>query len=386
MAVIIKTLSQLPDPTWGIDGTTIWHEIAARSTIDGRAIEDHIDGAAVYHEIAKSSIDLNLNTTDRYWSSWKLPLSSEVLYTIYSGTQETPIKGLDKLGLNSDQQASVASDVNGSAVPGVLRTLELRNGLVKQTNLSAMRAQLCAIVGNYTQRPEGNVLRISGRVRAVRDDTFRILDDPIRNIAPSVFNGSDANIVPNARAVYEFTKEALPILLADKSRFKTVYKSEAGHTTEYSEQKNAIKKETVPHDAFIFTIPNSGTESNEWEAPQSGWFTCFGWLSEFSNGAVANYQRWVVLEGNINSSLPVNPSTNKRPANWCILQLQPFSPSPYISYVGFGVPVRKGLKMRIRTGFAVGASSGNYAMSNINTRSSMANHIANAFVGGIYSC
>ncbi len=360
MAVMIKTLSQLPDPTWGIDGTTIWHEIA------------------------KSSIDLNLGTTDRYWSSWKLPLSSEMLYTIYSGTME-PVKGLDNL-VDSTTLNRVTSDVNGSSLPGVLKTLELRNGLLSSYNLSVMHDELSTIVGNDTEMPKNGDLHISGSVTAVKDDVFKIGTDGSSNIASDDFKETSATVVPNAHAVYGFTKEALPILLSPKSGFKTVYRAESGATATYSNPQDAIKKETVPHDAYIFSIPNSGTESNSWITPMAGWFTCFGWLSEFSEGAMANYQRWVVLEGNLNDKMPIiNETTKERAPNWCILQLQPFVPSPYISYVGFGVPVREGLELRIRTGFAVGSSSGNYAMSNTTTRASMANHIPNAFVGGIYS-
>ena len=363
---MIKTLSQLPDPTWGIDGTTIWHEIA------------------------KSAVDLNTN--DRYWSSWKIPLSAEVLYTIYSGTREATIHGLSALNItNENELAMIASDVNGSALPGVLKTLELRNKLQKDIDLSVMHDELSAIVGNDTERAgeEDGILRLAGNVMATKDDVFKIGSEPdeVRpNINCDNFKETSATVVPNARAVYEFTKESLPILIAPKSGFDTLYISEAGHTAEYHDPENAIKKETVPHDAYIFTINNSSTQSNEWEAPASGWFTCFGWLSEFATGSVANYQRWVALEGNLNGNMPVDPATGERPPNWCILQLQPFIPNTYISYVGFGVPVKKGLMLRIKTGFAVGASSGNYAMSNLNTRSSLANHIANAFVGGVYSC
>ena len=356
---MIKTLSQLPDPTWGIDGTTIWHEVA------------------------KASIDLSLNTTDRYWSSWKLPLSSEVLYTIYSGTQEKNINALSMLHINSDDIDKVIADVTGSALPGVLKVLEFRNGLQKDINLSVMHDELCAMVGNDTELPNetDKSLHLSGSVTATKKDVFKIKigNTSNGNVGAGHFKSTSAVVVPNARAVYDFTKDALPILLARSSDFATKYFSEGEqHITTYSGPQDAIKKETVPHDAYIFAIPNSGTVSNKWTVPWSGWFTCFGWLSEFSEGAVANYQRWVALEGNINGSTGGKD-------NWCILQLQPFIPSPYISYVGFGVPVRKDLQLRIRTGFAVGASSGNYAMSNINTRSSMANHIPNAFVGGIYS-
>ena len=362
MAVMIRTLSQLEpiEQHGSLDATKDWHEIARYAT--------------------------DPNTEERFWSSWRTALSAEILYGIYAGSFEDNAHGVS--AFSDLNESTVGQQFSGGTFPGVLKVLELRNKLARMTDLSVMHDQLSSIVGNDTERAQNNgtgTLNISGDVTAVKFNTLKICSDPLSaNLSSTDFNGNRANVVPNARSVYNFTREGLPIFLSPYSDFETLYKSESGTRTPYSGRPNAIRKETVPHDAYIFKIENSGTRSNTWVTPSSGWFTCFGWLSEISTGQASNYQRWVAIEGNLNGS-DVTDNEEDEEQNWCILQLQPFYPNPYIGYVGFGIPVSKGLRLRIRTGFAVGSSSGNYAMSNTETRASMANHIANAFVGGIYS-
>lgn len=356
MAVMIKTLAQLP-------------KVEEYGTLN--ATKD-------WQEIARYQYDPNRD--EKYWSSHKTGLSAEILYTIYSGTEEDHAYGISDVD-TSLNEISVGTKFSGGVFPGVLKTLELRNKLTRDIDITSMRDQLCAMAGSDHPQIYNNNLHLSGHVTARIPTTFRILNRDTANIEPGTFNGVFGDVVPNARAVFNFTRDGLPILFSPTSDFKTRYVSDENKTGQlFSGQENMIRKETVPHDAYLFKIQNSGTVSNIWTTPYAGWFTCFGWLSEIAAGQSANYQRWVVLEGNINGK-----TDSSGDPNWCILQLQPFNASVHISYVGFGVPVTAGLQLRVRTGFAVGSSSGNYAMSNTGTRSSMANHVANAFVGGIYS-
>ena len=132
----------------------------------------------------------------------------------------------------------------------------------------------------------------------------------------------------------------------------------------------AIAK-NISENEYIFRIRQGERESeSSWVSPASGIFTCYGWLDEINSDKVSNENRWVALLGR-QSQLGV----------WTILQVQPFIKNNYLSYVGFTFPVHKGMELKIQTGFSVGSNSDKYFRSN----SSLANHIANAFLGGVYT-
>lgn len=114
-----------------------------------------------------------------------------------------------------------------------------------------------------------------------------------------------------------------------------------------------------------------GRVSNEIICQTSGVFTCFGWLDEPENKRKNNATRWVSLEGNITTG-----DSNE----WRILQLQPFIGNNFCSYVGFTFPVKRGLKLRISTGFVVGTNSNKY----YNVEGSLTLNSPNTFVGSIY--
>lgn len=127
---------------------------------------------------------------------------------------------------------------------------------------------------------------------------------------------------------------------------------------------------SVSQNEYIFKIEREKRESKPWIAPATGIFTCYGWLDEMDNDKVSNENRWVALLGKQNQL-----------GTWNILQVQPFIKNSYLSYVGFTFPVRKGMELKVQTGFAVGSNSDKYFRST----SSLANHVANAFLGGIYT-
>lgn len=126
----------------------------------------------------------------------------------------------------------------------------------------------------------------------------------------------------------------------------------------------------IAQNEYIFRIEPGSRESKPWKAPASGIFTCYGWLDEMNNPSIANESRWVALMG-----------YESIVGKWTILQLQPFAKNNYLSYVGFTFPVKRGMELKIVTGFAVGNNSDKYFASN----TSIANHKANAFLGGIYT-
>lgn len=149
---------------------------------------------------------------------------------------------------------------------------------------------------------------------------------------------------------------------------------------DYSE--GAPATDADKHNRYIFKV--SQHESNEYTCRYSGWFTCYGWLSERESYTAAsvgnkgigrqdNSKRWAALEGKV--------KTGNSSENWRILQVQPVAAGNYCNYVSFSLPVKTGLVLRIVTGFDVGDNSGKWS----NVPGSLTNHIPNAFVGGIYA-
>jgi hypothetical protein len=112
--------------------------------------------------------------------------------------------------------------------------------------------------------------------------------------------------------------------------------------------------------------------SNEWVVPKSGILVICGWLDSekvLNNKAIS--QAYCVIEGKING-------------NWEVIGVQPVIPNKSITYVGFTLPVREGLEIRARTGFVVGAKSGQFANDQDGV-GSLSNSVNNGFRCQVYS-
>lgn len=97
--------------------------------------------------------------------------------------------------------------------------------------------------------------------------------------------------------------------------------------------------------------------SNTWTVPASGNLVVYGWLDSsdaLNNRAIPS--SFCVLEADINPT--ATASGTDEISNWEIISAQPVIPFKTKTYVGFNVPVRKGLVIRARTGFLCGAKSG----------------------------
>ena len=94
-----------------------------------------------------------------------------------------------------------------------------------------------------------------------------------------------------------------------------------------------------------FSIDSGNKESNAVPTPKTGNAVIYGWLAD--NGSTTSTNAWVGLFGEINN-------------RWILLQLQPWiigSKSSILQYIGFNVAVKKGLKLKIMTGFPVNGSN-----------------------------
>lgn len=186
----------------------------------------------------------------------------------------------------------------------------------------------------------------------------------------------NSNKVATIATISAFSTNYNPLFLSKNGSFKTEYFNiETQERLVEDKIDNAPSTEMEKHNAFIFRMV--GTQSTDtWKCPKSGWFMCYGWVDEESRDNNHSVSRWVALEGKF---------IDNGKEFWKILQFFPIvantSQAQYCSYVTFSLPVQEGLELRLRSGFKVGTNSGLYW----NIRGSMTSHIANAFVGGIYS-
>ena len=117
--------------------------------------------------------------------------------------------------------------------------------------------------------------------------------------------------------------------------------------------------------------------SNRWTVPATGNLVIYGWLdssSALNNKAIPS--SYCVIEGRINS-----PDDSD---NWEIIAVQSVVPAKSITYVGFNLPVRKGLVIRARTGFDVGAKSSQYPNEQ-DGNDTLSNDVANGFKCMVFS-
>lgn len=141
---------------------------------------------------------------------------------------------------------------------------------------------------------------------------------------------------------------------------------------------NPIKTQqsTLESPKFLYWhFDDQGRDSSEWIDPEtqlpagativnnSGWLTITGWLAD--NGNVLMQDAWVGLFGYINARNDDDPTIIER--KWIPLQYQPWpisSKSKQRQYVTFGLPVRRGLQLKIKTGFNVDGRSSGFQSSN----------------------
>lgn len=177
----------------------------------------------------------------------------------------------------------------------------------------------------------------------------------------------NAELAVNIKTAQGMFAYVSPFFIDSNSEF---YSREYNVENAYEEEIfEAPTTESEKHNKYLFRMVGYHSV-NTWIAPESGIFTCWGWVDIRSDPYVgSNCNAWIALEGMIHGK-------------WRILQIHPFDKNNgmQLSYVSFTFPVAKGLELRLTSGFRVGTNSNKYQSAN----GSLANHIANCFVGGIY--
>lgn len=147
---------------------------------------------------------------------------------------------------------------------------------------------------------------------------------------------------------------------------------------------------TVKNENFIyFRIDDNGNDSSKWidpstkleagyvECPQTGFLTMFGWLAD--NGNVLAQDAWIGLY----AQMYVETGDGTLVQKWIPLQIQPWiigSKSSARQYASFNMPVKAGLRLKVKTGFNVNGSTA--GMQDSSTKSFSLNE-PNCFVGWI---
>lgn len=119
---------------------------------------------------------------------------------------------------------------------------------------------------------------------------------------------------------------------------------------------------------LTWTIINGNNESNEIECTDDGQLVVYGWTAD--NGQVLAQEAWIAIYGYIDNK-------------WTVLQLHPWivsQNSSILQYIGFNIPVKQNLKIKIKTGFPVNMTASGF--NNKNTLTFNDGQV-NTFVGYI---
>lgn len=258
--------------------------------------------------------------------------------------------------------------IGGSTLASILQqdiftSLTENNAWTSAFNFTDIHNRMAALYGGSDQFPDADY--------RMRGEHYFYKAPEVAELITEFTYGSKDKLL-NVNSLNAYSKDNSPLFVNKFMSYLTTQHNLENNTVVSSDQPPASDAEK--HNVFIFQVVNYTSES--WIAPQSGIFTCYGWLDEYSVATRAddNATRWVALEINMSKD-------SDKPAEWKILQLQPFISSAKCSYVGFTFPVKAGAELRIETGFKVGKNSRLYQ----GVQGSLTNHIANAFVGGIYN-
>ena len=212
----------------------------------------------------------------------------------------------------------------------------------KRTSYEKIRSQLQeevkkGLVDEYSMNKEDgssiNVSELRNDVDSIKDGTAKLLSAnfetnpqvtnanplPSDNQIPTVSQIRDT-IIPNSTLLY----------IGPSSNYENA-KTPTGFFNNNPEMN--------------FSIDSGNKESNAVPTPKTGNAVIYGWVAE--NGSTISTNAWVGLFGYIND-------------RWILLQLQPWiigSKSSILQYIGFNVAVKKGLKLKIITGFPVNGSN-----------------------------
>ena len=201
------------------------------------------------------------------------------------------------------------------------------------------------------------------------DKTFNTAPKTTDKSLENVSHISDTTI-PNIRCVRNMI-EAYQANIAPSSAVDFNPGNDKGYTV-YDETNELIWHiDDNSHDSSKFIVDPIGPQTAGCiTCDHDGWLTIYGWVTD--NGNVMPQEAWVGLFGKVkiqNDRKPPIEGTSEYTyeENFVLLQMQPWvvgKHSSTMQYVGFGIPVAKGLQLKIKTGFPVSGHASGLQHSN----------------------
>lgn len=150
------------------------------------------------------------------------------------------------------------------------------------------------------------------------------------------------------------------------------------------DSKGDVVSKSVMHDTSVdeslvqMKIDEGNRISNEWEVPATGNLVIWGWLD---SSGVLNNKALPSCYCSIQAKIQ---NLGGEAAQWETVAVQPVIPAKTFTYVGFNLAVHQGLTIRVKTGFAVGAKSGQFSNEQ-DGYDTLADSTVNGFKCQVYS-
>ncbi len=223
-----------------------------------------------------------------------------------------------------------------------------------------------------------NGLKTFGSFPCCKNQTY-----PPENISKY---GSADNVIPNVRVVNDLIQSS-PIYMSTDDSF---INEGSPFTIDQNGSPVCRYDDTVGKDKFYYwKIDDNGTDSSEsiventsltrlpyQQMKRSGNLVIYGWLAD--RGAVDPVNCWVGLFAFL--------KTGQTTSQWVPVSIKPWIRginASVLQYVGFNIPVKKGLRLKIKTGFNVNGKTSDFQYSQSLTFRDK--WVPNSFVGYLIS-
>ena len=162
--------------------------------------------------------------------------------------------------------------------------------------------------------------------------------------------------IPNVKCVREMITNQAGYI-TDSSMLDLDPKNAEGYTVYDEFEGNKQMYWHIDHgqrDSSLY-VDTNGALAGGVTCRHTGNLICYGWLAD--NGNVRPENAWVALFGQVLCPIDRDGNLGKK---WVALQVQPWivgKKSSVLQYVGFNIPVKAGLQLKIMTGFAVNGNN-----------------------------
>ena len=264
-------------------------------------------------------------------------------------------------------------------------SMSISTGTLRTRMLSSFEDDLADKYGLVDSRGPVDVSEIQRRLDGVllsndyRIDGRKVFGDQARYASSRPVDQMDVNALISRSQAVEISRDYGNFLSP-----KTTYvDSDPDNTTPNTAfdpehfMKWQFDQDGRDSDEFMLD-PYSNQRANPVFAKYSGNLVVYGWLAD--NGNVAAQEAWVGLFGKVGIG-----SQDSEVKRWVALQIQPWiigAKSQAIQYVGFNVPVRQNMQLKIMTGFPVNTQNSGFQDPGYNTLTFLSNQPC-TFVGYI---